>query len=278
MKYMILLLVYCIAGCSIKSPILNYKIDQNIWLNSELAEVELINTKAKVIINNKHVVNCREAADYSNWFYNQNKIQFAMGKLCGSPYLFLDKPLTNNNIIDFTTAHESFHLLVQFFSMKMPYTYIKTMKGQVGSHHALKLFFNHVLEIYNQQSQVHDKCSVFNKIEKILPDNELAYLKLRLYQEWPAEFYSMSSVYGKNKYNEYLIMRHQQGSDELEYYTSAFAGITTIEDRFGRKKWQDMLYEGYSLYDMYLYSIGCKNTILKHRQLVGVMPNLIIHK
>ncbi len=279
MKNIIIVILLFAISTITAAPYQQYTLNEKIWFPADPYRLDIKNRFVNIIINKDNTVDCKAANEYSDWFFNQTEKKYAFGELCKDLFVFLQAPFNSNNTYKIIMPHESFHLLAQIKTMRIPMAFAPLERSnKVVMPAVMESFFKFVMSVRNKN--VASNCKEFNTITGRLSEDELIYIKWRMFAEWPAVFYTMLESYGEDKIEDFYEDRRKLiPNREHLLYISAIEGFNLIESKFDRGVWQTMLYEGSSLFDMYKYSLGCTKKIYQHQHFVtGYMPNLDMEK
>ncbi len=275
---MIVIMLFFISTIT-AAPYQQYTLNEKIWFPSDPYRLDIKNRFVNIIINKENTVDCHAANEYSDWFFNQTEKKYALGELCKELFVFLQAPFNSNNPFQIIMPHESFHLLAQMKTMRVPMDFTAWERSNKTVNSTLmESFFKFVMSVRN--NNVTSNCKEFNTITGRLSEDELIYMKWRMFIEWPAVFYTMLESYGEDNIEDFYEDRRKMiPNKEHLLYISAINGINLIESKFDRRVWQTMLYEGSSLFDMYKYSLGCTKKIYQHQHFfTASMPTLEVEK
>ncbi len=265
MKRSIFVLALVLASCAFATPNEKRKLNSNIWFPSTPYNEAIQERSVNVIIAAEIKTECDRADEYSEWFFGQTERKYAIGELCDELFVFVQAPPNDDDMLPMVISHESFHLLAQLSTMRMPLAYadVLTSEGQFDNYENLDRFFNFVM-LPDAGVSV-DKCERLDSIIGRLSEEELDYMKWRIFAEWPAQYYTMLDAFGEDRIAEFYTLTERHPGFDHSLYVSAIEGIKTIESKFGKETWQTMLYEGFSLFDMYQYSLGCTEDIHQYK-------------
>ena len=220
---------------------------------------------------------CRELKQNAVTFFSQKDKygQLDFGESCNKLIvLFNEKKLEKvNKFKEFLTAHEAFHIAVQFYgkSMVVAMFDVGDSYNHVKDFYYLLDFISLLKKTYldTNQHNLNKHCDALNQYVNELSKQQRDILLTRAMYEWPAEYYAKQVVFGKND-KEYLSIRnHIRNSDEEKglakdigmywekFYIMSHPIIKEIEKNISTLEWQVRIAEGESILDIYLKQKNC---------------------
>ncbi|MBS0214730.1 MAG: hypothetical protein JSR50_03135 [Proteobacteria bacterium] len=203
-------------------------------------------------------------------FFRMQSHRVRMGEVCGKLVVLSSYPLTKiggmtKKRLEFIAKHEMFHIAFQTYGYRLPIEYIgvndAAVTGELISDQATSGVISFGRVLYNElrNKNKNKLCANLGHEYEKLEIGQKAYLKYKIFWEWPAETYAFESLswggipaYLNFRKHLFASWRDNYG---IELYMAGPL-VAQILDRRSRGWWREVA-DGQSMMYLFMKSIHC---------------------